>query len=89
MKLHIPKDKLKSRGLPPSIFYNPDPTIGKSLSDRSGSLKVGIKIQPGYRGIKTVVIYMLLFKMGNTEAILKFIMLLNNITQGQDMSTGP
>ena len=38
MKLHIPKEDL-----PPTIFYNPNPTIRKNLSDKSDSLKVNIK----------------------------------------------
>ena len=31
MKVKTPKDDMKNHGPPPLIFYNPDPTISKTL----------------------------------------------------------
>ena len=89
MKLNIPPDNLKNSRLPPQIFYKPNPTIGKTLTDKSDSLMVDIKTQPGDRDSKTVVIYMPLFWTGSPEALLNFVILLKNIIRGQDLSTGP
>ena len=53
------------------------------------SLKVDIKTQPRDKYIKTVAIYMPLFRTGIPEAILKFVIIINNIIKGKDMSTVP
>ena len=89
MKLNIPKDDLNNCRPPPLIFYNPDLTIGKSLLDKSSSLKVDIKTETGERYSKTVAIYITLFNTGIIEALLNFTTLLKKIIRGQDLSTGP
>ena len=58
-------------------------------TEKLDSLKVDIKTQPGERYSKTVVIYVLMFRTGIPEALLKFVTLLHNIIRGQDLSTGP
>ena len=88
MKVQTPKDDLKNCGLPPQIFYKPDPTIGKTPEEKLDSLKVNIKTQPGERDSKTFAINVPLFWTGSTKALLKFITLLKNIIWGQDLSTG-
>ena len=65
MKLHTPKEDWKNCGPPPLISYKADPTIGKTPMDKSDSLKVNIKTQPGEKESDTVAIYMLLFWTGN------------------------
>ena len=37
MKLQLPTDNWKSRGPPPLIFYNPDPTISNIPTEKSDS----------------------------------------------------
>ena len=56
MKLHINKYNIKSHGPKPPIFYKPKPTISKTLSDKSDSLKVDIKTQSGERDSKKVAV---------------------------------
>ena len=36
-----------------------------------------------------VLIYVLLFRTGSPEALLKFVTILHKIIRGQDLSTGP
>ena len=69
--------------------YKANPTIGKTPTDKSDSLKVDIKTQPGERNIKTVAIYVPLFWTGIPEALLKFVTILHKIIQGQDLLTVP
>ena len=80
---------MNNRGMSPSISYKPDLTIGKTPADKSDSLKVDIKTQPGERDIKMVAIFIPLFRTGGPEALLNFATLLNKIVWGQDLSTGP
>ena len=47
MKINITKDELNNCGTLTLISYNPEPTIGKTPSDKSESIKVDIKNQPG------------------------------------------
>ena len=47
MKLQIPKEDLINCGPPPQNLYNPNRTIGKTPEDKSESLKVNLKTQPG------------------------------------------
>ena len=62
IKLQIPKYDLNNCNPPPPIFYKPNPTIGKTLTDKSDSLMVDIKTQPGDRDSKTVAINVPLFR---------------------------
>ena len=48
-----------------------------------------IKTQLGEREIDTVVIYVSLIRTVIPEALLEFVILLQNIIRGQDLSTGP
>ena len=73
MKVKTTKDGLNNREPPPPIIYKPDPSISNTPADKLDLLKVDIKTQPVERGSKAVVIYVLLFWMGSTEALLKFV----------------
>ena len=64
MTLHLPKDDNNNCELPTPICYKPDPTIGRTLMDKSYSLKVDIKTQPVERDSNMVSIYVPLFQMG-------------------------
>ena len=86
MKLQLPKQYCNNQGLPPPISYKATPTLGKTPTDKWNSLKIGIKTQPGERDSETVAIYVLLFRTGSPEALLKFVTLLNNIIRCQDLS---
>ena len=57
--------------------------------DKSYSLRVNIKTQPGDRDSKTMAIYVPLFRTGSPEVLLQLVMILHKIIQGQNMSTGP
>ena len=59
------------------------------LTEKSNSLKVYTKIQPGDRDSETVAIYMPLFRTGIPDALLKFFTILHKIVRFQDLSTGP
>ena len=61
MKTQIPKEYWKSQGPPMLISYKPDPTISNTTTDKSDSLKVDIKTQPGESKNETVEIYVTLF----------------------------
>ena len=50
---------------------------------------VNIKTQTGERDSKTTAIYIPLDRIGIPEALLKFLKMLNMISKGQDLSTGP
>ena len=89
MKLQLPQKYWKNRGPPPLILYKSDPTIVKTLIDKSNSLKVDIKTQPGERDIETVAIYVQFFWAGSPESLLKFLLLLHKIIWGHDLSKGP
>ena len=73
MKIKLPKEYWNTWGLPPPISYKPDATIGKMLTDKSGSLKVDIKTQRGERYSEMVAINVPLFQTGISEDLLKFI----------------
>ena len=88
MKLHPPKAYRKNC-VPPLIYYKADPTIDKTLTNKSDSLKVNIKTQPGERDNKTVAIYVALFWREIPEALLKFVTLLHKIIRSQDLYMGP
>ena len=88
IKIHLPTEDLKNQGPPPPISYNPNATTGKTPTEKLDSLKVDIKTQPGERHSETVAIYVLLFRTGSPEALLKFVTLLHNIIRGHDLSTG-
>ena len=85
MKLHPPKEDWKNCRPPPPISYKANPTIGNNPTDKSGSLRVGIKIQPGERESEMVAIYVTLFWMGSPEALLKFVTIIHKIIRGQDL----
>ena len=89
MKLQLPKEYRKTWGSPPPISYKTDPTLDKTPTDNLDYLKVDIKNQPGQRDIERVVIYMPMFWTVSTEDLLKFVILLNKIIQGQDLSMIP
>ena len=89
IKLQLPKEDWKNWGPPPPISYKSEPTLGKTLTDKSNSLKVNIKTQPRYRYRDTVVINVPLFRTGITEALINIITILNKIIQGQGLTTGP
>ena len=89
MKLQLSKEYWENWGPPPPISYKSDPTLGKTRTDKSDSLKVNIKTQPGERDRKTVDIYVLLFRTGSQESLLKFVTILKNNIRGQDLSKGP
>ena len=55
MKLQLPKDNCKSRGLPTLIFYKPNPTISNTPTDKLDYINFGINTQPGERDSETVV----------------------------------
>ena len=73
----------------PPICYKPDPTIGRTTTEKLESLNVDIKTQPVERGSEMVSIYMPLFRMVIPEVLLKFVTILHKIIRGQDLSTGP
>ena len=89
MKLNINKYNLNIPGPPPPIFYNPNPTISKTSAYKSYLPKANIKTQPRESDSNTAAIYVLLFWTGSPEALLEFVMLLNKIIRGHDLSTGP
>ena len=89
MKLHLTKKNWKTRVLPPSISYNADVKIGKTLTDKLESLKINIKTQPGDRDSETVTIYVPRLWTGIPESLLEFVTLLHNIIRGHNLSTGP
>ena len=82
-------DDWKNQGLPLLISYKPNITTRKTPTEKSDSLKVDIKTQPGERDCETVSIYMPLLRTGSIEALLKFLTILLKIITGQDLSTGP
>ena len=84
MKLN-PKDDWNNCEKSPTIFYKTDPTIGKTPTENSDSLKFHIKNQPGERDSETVAMYVPLFQTGIPEDLLKFLKLLHKIIQGQDL----
>ena len=88
MKLQLPKEYWKDWGPLPSIYYKAEPTLGKTLTEKSNSLKVNTETQPGERDSKTVEIYLPLFWTGSPESILNFVTILNKIIRGQELSTG-
>ena len=59
------------------------------MVDKSDSLNVDINTQTGERYIETVAIYVPLFRTGSPEDLLKFVITLNKIIRGQDLSIGP
>ena len=59
------------------------------MIDKSDSLKVDIKTQLGERDSETVEIYVLLFRTGSPEALLKCVTIIHKIIRGQDLSTVP
>ena len=83
MKLQIPKDNWKSRGPPPLIFYNPDPTIRNTQTEKVDSLNFDINTQPVERDSETVVIYLPLFWAWSPESLIKFVTILHKIILGQ------
>ena len=89
MKTQIPKEYWKSQGPPLLISYKPDPTIRNTTTDKSDSLKVDIKTQPGESNNETVEIYVTLFWKESPESLLKFVIIIHKIIRGQDLSTGP
>ena len=89
MKLYIPKDDLRNCGQPPLIFYKTDLTISKTLEEKSDSIKVDIKTQPGEKYINTAAIYVPLFRTGSLKSLLKFVAITTSIIWGQDLYTGP
>ena len=80
---------MKTQGPPTPISYKANVTIRKTLTDKSESLKVDIKTQPGKRESKTVVVYVTLFRTGIPEALFKLVTIIHKIIRGQDLSTGP
>ena len=89
MKLHLPKEDWKNRGLPPPIYYKADVTTRKTPTDKLEYFKAEIKNKPGERDNKTVAIYVPLFWTGSPEALLKLVTILHNIIRDQDLSIGP
>ena len=89
MKLKLPKYDWKNRGPAPPNCYKPDPTIGKTLTNKLDYLKVNIKTQPRERDSKVVAIYVPLFQTGSPESLLKFVKVLYKIIRVQDLSMGP
>ena len=65
MKLQLQKEDWKTRGLLPPISYTPNVTIVKTPTDKSDSLNVDIKTQPGDKDTETVAIYVPLFQTGS------------------------
>ena len=89
MELQLPKYYWKRRGLTPPICYKPAITIRENPPDKWDSLKVNIKTQSDEKDSAMVEIYVLLFWTGSPEALLKFVMVIDNIIQGQGLSMGP
>ena len=65
MKLQLPGADWKNQGPPPLVSYKPGATIRKTPMEKSDSLKVDIKTQPGERYSDTMAIYMTLFWIGS------------------------
>ena len=63
----------------PPISYKPDSMIGNTPTSKEYPLKVDIKTQTGDKDIETLLIYVTFFRIGRTEALLKFITILNGI----------
>ena len=60
MKLHIIQE-LNNCGLPPQIYFNPNPIIRNKLNKKHYSPKVNIKTQPGEANSKMVSLYVPIF----------------------------
>ena len=71
------------------ISYKPDSTIRKTTTDKSDSLKVKIKTQPGERDSETVAIYVPLLRTGIPKDLLNFFTFIHKIVRGKDLSKGP
>ena len=89
MKLQLSKEDWKTQVSLPLISYKTGTTIGKTPMEKLDYLKVDIKTQPEERDSKTVAIYVLLFRTGIPEALLKFVTFLHKIIRGQGLSTLP
>ena len=88
MKLQLPKEDWKNQDPPSLMSYKANQTLGNTSMEKSDSMKVYIKTQPGKRDSKTVVIYMTPFRTGSTESLLNFVTILNKIIRNQELSTG-
>ena len=66
MKPQIPQEDWKTWVLPPPISYKADPTLGKTPTDKSDSIKVDIKTQHGESDSNMVEIFVPLFRTGIT-----------------------
>ena len=89
MKIQQPKEDWNNIGPSLLISYKANPTIDKTPTDKSDSLKVDIKTQPGERESGMVEIYVPLFWTGIPEVFLKFMTLLHKIIRCQELSTVP
>ena len=85
MNLHILKEYWNICGPPPLISYKTNPTIIKTLADKSDYLKFDINTKPGERDRNMVAIKVPLFWTGSPEDLLKFVTFLNKIIWGQDL----
>ena len=88
MKLHILQD-LKNCGKLPPITFNANTMIGKKPDKNYYFLKVNINTHPVEANRTIVLIYVPIFSNSLDEALLKFLVLLNKILKGQNITTGP
>ena len=63
--------------------------VGNKTDEKQDSLKVKIKTQPGETNRKAVLLYVTILNTGSTKAMLKLLMLPNNILRGKNLKTGP
>ena len=78
-----------NRGTPTQISLKLDPTIYKTTDDKQEFLKVYIMNNMGDINSNIVSLYIPIFNTGLAEALLKFLVLLYKILQGQIMTTIP
>ena len=74
--LHMLQDIKKCRP-PPPISFGPGPTIFKKPDKKRHSLRFDINTFTEEINIKTVSLYILIFKTGLTKALLKLLVVLN------------
>ena len=87
MKLHILQD-LHNWGVPPPITLNINPMMSKKPEKNHYSPKVNIKTHPRKDNSKIIFLYVPIFNTILDESLLKFLVLVNKILKGQNMTTG-
>ena len=88
IKLQLPQ-YLKNIRTPPPISFSIDTMVGKKPDEKQDSLKVKIKTQPGETNSKAVLLYVPIINIWSTKAMLKLLILPNNILRGKNLKTVP